>query len=114
MRGLVKVFETAVTYYEEFFNQIEVYGLLGYSIDDIKEILEPSCTEEEIAQVMKDLNNQESYLSKMYRNGIIQARVERDQLIASNDKDSSDAVLKAIEIRREELLGQKINEYYGL
>lgn len=114
MRGLVKVFKTPVKYYEEFFNQIEEYGLLGYTIDEIKEILEPSCTEEEVEQVVKHLNHPESCLSKRYRNGLIHAKIERDRIIASNDKDSSEALLKAIEIRREELIKQKINEYYGL
>ena len=114
MRGLLKIFETATKYFEEFLSNVEEYGMLGYTIDEIVEIIEPSCDKEQLAQVVKDLEEYDNILARMYRNGKARQKLDRDQMLISQDKDSSEAALNVIEIKREELLAQKINEYYGL
>lgn len=99
----------------DFLSDLENFGMMGYTLEEVEEILEPSCDGAgQLAKIMFDLKNKDSALARSYRHGQKSAKYKHDQAIALNDPDNNDAMLKANEILREDQMQKMINDYYGL
>lgn len=112
---MYKINEEDGSYCNTLIKFISDAGEMGYSIDQILIMLDPSFETSEIKlRVATDLLGAGKILNRAYEHGKLTVEYERKRMIRANDIDINMAEKIACEISKEENLKLKINELFGL
>lgn len=94
-------------YPDEILQQVKRFGFLQYGIDKILSILSP----EDPDQFVSDLRNEETTLFVMYHSGLNTGQYNLDA--AEFKLKSAEADKMQLEVKRENLLHEMINDFCG-